>query len=212
MVRVAKETQGLDTTFVDLESASDDEILASFRENTKVRRSPFRPIVESVTSSLFLQLVWIECPTNPTLRLIDIPRIVKLAKSHPSNPLVLVDNTFLSPYYSSPLLLGADMVMHSITKYINGHADVLMGALILPSSPTHDTLTERIRFLQNAHGAVPGAFDCWLAQRGSKTLALRMKQHGQNALAVALFLEGEATRQGLVKHVIYPGLISHPKH
>lgn len=87
-----------------------------------------------------------------------------------------------------------------------------MGALILPSSPDHEALGERLRFLQNAHGAVPGAFDCWLAQRGAKTLALRMRQHGQNALAVAHFLQGKATRQGWVKDVIYPGLASHPKH
>ncbi|KAF8157247.1 Cys/Met metabolism PLP-dependent enzyme-domain-containing protein [Crassisporium funariophilum] len=178
--RVAAENQGLEATFLDLETAGDEEIVASFRENTK--------------------LIWIESPTNPTLRLIDIPRIARLARSHPSQPLVLVDNTFLSPFYSSPLLLGADIVLHSLTKYINGHSDVVMGALILPTH--HALLADKLRFLQNAIGAVPSAYDCWLAQRGAKTLHLRMKQHGLNALAVARALEGSDG----VEEVIYPGL------
>ncbi|KAF9813545.1 hypothetical protein IEO21_05526 [Rhodonia placenta] len=186
MARVASENQGLETTFVDLENADDETILATFRPNTK--------------------LVWIESPTNPTLRLIDIPRIVSLARSVPSSPLVLVDNTFLSPYYSSPLLQGADVVLHSLTKYVNGHSDVVMGALILPAH--HAALTEKLRFLQNAIGAVPSAYDCWLAQRGAKTLHLRMKAHGTNALAVARALQ----RSPLVEEVIYPGLASHPRH
>lgn len=150
--------------------------------------------------TLLSQLVWIESPTNPTLRLIDIKRIADLAHSQPSRPLVLVDNTFLSPFYSSPLLLGADIVLHSLTKYINGHSDVVMGALIFPESNTE--VAERLRFLQNAIGAVPSPYDCWLAQRGAKTLHLRMKQHGLNALAVARALE---SAEG-VEEVIYPGL------
>jgi cystathionine gamma-lyase len=186
MARVAKETQGVETTFVDFETASDDEILAAFRENTK--------------------LVWIETPTNPTLKIVDIPKIVRIAKLHPSQPLVLVDNTFLSPYYQSPLLLGADVVMHSMTKYINGHSDVVMGALIVPAH--HTALAEKLRFLQNAIGAVPSAFDCWLAQRGAKTLHLRMQAHGANAVAVARALE----KSPHVESVIYPGLPSHPRH
>lgn len=147
-----------------------------------------------------MQLIWIESPTNPTLRLIDIPRIARLAQSHPSRPLVLVDNTFLSPFYSSPLLLGADIVMHSLTKYINGHSDVVMGALILPAHQA--AFSEKLRFLQNAIGAVPSAYDSWLAQRGAKTLHLRMNQHGLNALAVARALSAEPG----VDEVIYPGL------
>lgn len=119
---------------------------------------------------------------------------------------MLVDNTFLSPYYSSPLLQGADVVLHSLTKYVNGHSDVVMGALILPAH--HAALTEKLRFLQNAIGAVPSAYDCWLAQRGAKTLHLRMKAHGTNALAVARALQ----RSPLVEEVIYPGLASHPRH
>ncbi|KAG2033874.1 Cys/Met metabolism PLP-dependent enzyme-domain-containing protein [Suillus americanus] len=192
MTKVAKETAGTETTFLDLENAADDEILGSLKENTK--------------------LIWIESPTNPTLRLIDIPRIVGLARRAPSKPLVLVDNTFLSPFYGSPLLQGADIVIHSLTKYVNGHSDVVMGAAILPSLSTPDrdyeSLVQKLRFLQNAHGAVPSAFDCWLAQRGAKTLAVRMKAHGQNALRVASFL----TSHPAVEHVIYPGLASHPLH
>ncbi|EIW77416.1 hypothetical protein CONPUDRAFT_139306 [Coniophora puteana RWD-64-598 SS2] len=184
--RVASETQGLETTFLDLEKASDDEILAEIRPNTK--------------------LIWIESPTNPTLRLVDVPRIVSLARSHPSSPLVLIDNTFMSPFYASPLLQGADIVVHSLTKYINGHSDVVMGAAILP--PHHSELVEKLRFLQNAHGAIPSPYDCWLAQRGAKTLHLRMKQHGVNALAVAKAL----ARNPHVEEVIYPGLASSPRH
>jgi cystathionine gamma-lyase len=155
---------------------------------------------------LLSQLIWIESPTNPTLRLIDIPRIVAIARAHPSRPLVLVDNTFLSPFYSSPLLQGADIVLHSLTKYINGHSDVVMGAIILPQH--HDALRDRLAFLQNAIGAVPSAYDSWLAQRGAKTLHLRMKEHGRNALLVARALE----KSPYVKEVIYPGLASHPRH
>ncbi|KAG9311490.1 Cys/Met metabolism PLP-dependent enzyme-domain-containing protein [Chiua virens] len=184
--RVASETQALETTFVDLDGADDEAIFAAFQPNTK--------------------LVWIETPTNPTLRLVDIPRIVSLARSHPSRPLVVVDNTFLSPYYQSPLLLGADVVTHSLTKYINGHTDVLMGAMILPAH--HASLVQKLRFLQNAHGAIPSPYDCWLAQRGAKTLHLRMKAHGINALKVAQALE----RSPFVEEVIYPGLASHPRN
>lgn len=154
----------------------------------------------------FLQLIWIESPTNPTLRLIDIPRIVALARSTPASPFVLVDNTFLSPFYSSPLLQGADIVLHSLTKYVNGHSDVVMGALILPAH--HAALTDKLRFLQNAIGAVPSPYDCWLAQRGAKTLHLRMTAHGTNALAVARALQ----RSPHVEEVIYPGLATHPRN
>jgi len=186
MTRVARENQGLETTFLDLENASEEQVNDAIRDNTK--------------------LIWIESPTNPTLRLIDIPRIVAIAKAHPSRPLVLVDNTFMSPFYSSPLLQGADIVLHSLTKYVNGHSDVVMGAVILPQH--HTALYERLAFLQNAIGAVPSAYDSWLAQRGAKTLHLRMKEHGRNALLVARALENSP----YVKEVIYPGLASHPRH
>ncbi|KAG8702033.1 hypothetical protein FRC12_024345 [Ceratobasidium sp. 428] len=195
MTVVAREIQGLETTFVDLEKASDEEITASFRDNTK--------------------LIWIESPTNPTLRIVDISRIVRLARAHPSNPLVLVDNTFLSPFYSSPLMLGADIVMHSLTKYVNGHSDVLMGSLIVPSvssNPRAAAFGERIRFLQNSSGAVPSPHDCWLAHRGAKTLHLRMKAHGRNALKIAAYLEAISGPESAVESVSYPGLASHPLH
>ena len=182
---VAGENQGVTSSYVNLQDEDDNAILSAFRPNTK--------------------LVWIESPTNPTLRLVDIPRIVRLAKSHPSKPLVLVDNTFLSPFYSSPLLQGADIVYHSVTKYINGHSDVVMGALILPAH--HTALVEKLRYLQNAIGAVPSPYDSWLAQRGLKTLHLRMKAHGINALAVAKALQSSPW----VDDVIYPGLPSHPQ-
>ncbi|EJD06272.1 uncharacterized protein FOMMEDRAFT_77828 [Fomitiporia mediterranea MF3/22] len=184
--RYMTKVSNLETSFIDLEKEDDETIYAAIKSNTK--------------------LIWIESPTNPTLRLIAIPRIVAIARSHPSRPLVLVDSTFLSPYYQSPLLTGADLVMHSLSKYINGHSDVLMGALILPER--HTELAQRLRFLQNAIGAVPSAFDCWLAQRGAKTLYLRMRQHGQSALRIARFLESRIGNE--VKDVIYPGLASHP--
>ena len=183
--RVAGEIQGLTSSYVNLQDEDDDTILSAFRPNTKI--------------------VWIETPTNPTLRLVDIPRIVRLAKSHPSKPLVLVDNTFLSPFYASPLLQGADIVCHSVTKYINGHSDVVMGALVLPAR--HAALAEKLRFLQNAIGSIPSPFDSWLAQRGLKTLHLRMKAHGVNALAVAKALQSSPW----VEDVIYPGLPLHPQ-
>ena len=189
---VASAIQGIRTSFVDLEALSDDEILAAIEPETK--------------------LIWIETPTNPTLRIIDIPRLVHLASLSPSHPLVLVDNTFMSPFYQSPLLLGADIVLHSVTKYINGHSDVLMGALVLASpgqlegKPAGKDLEARLRYLQNAIGSVPSAYDSWLAQRGAKTLALRMKTHGTNALKVARWLNTVGRREGLVKEVVYPGL------
>lgn len=129
---------------------------------------------------------------------------MSLARTTSVSPLVLVDNTFLSPFYSSPLLQGADIVVHSLTKYINGHSDVVMGAAILPTR--HAALFNHLRFLQNAIGAVPSPYDCWLAQRGIKTLHLRMKAHGTNALAVARVL----AQSPHVTEVIYPGLSTHP--
>ncbi|CUA76627.1 hypothetical protein RSOLAG22IIIB_06388 [Rhizoctonia solani] len=195
MTQVAKEVQGLEITFVDLENGTDEQITAAFRDNTK--------------------LVWLELPTNPSLRVIDIPRIVRLARAHPSNPLVLVDNTFLSPFYLSPLLLGADIVLHSLTKYINGHSDVLMGALIVPSTSTHPravAFAERVRFLQVFSGSVPSPHDCWLAHRGAKTLHLRMQAHGRNALKVARYLQSISGPNSAVESVTYPGLSFHPRY
>ncbi len=148
------------------------------------------------------RLFWIETPTNPLLKVIDISAVANIARD--KGIWTVVDNTFASPYLQQPLALGADMVMHSTTKYLGGHSDVVGGAVIT-SNPE---LGERIKFLQNAAGAVPGAFDSWLVLRGIKTLALRMERHSANAQAIAEFL----TRQPGVEQVFYPGLPHHPNH
>lgn len=148
------------------------------------------------------KLVWLESPTNPLLNLVDIRAICELA--HQRGVPVAVDNTFMSPYFQRPLELGADISMHSMTKYLNGHSDVVMGALMVRDRGLYD----RLKFLQNSVGAVPGPFDCWLVLRGLKTLALRMKQHAAGAQAVAEWLQGHPK----VERVIYPGLPSHPQH
>ncbi|HAT46635.1 MAG TPA: cystathionine gamma-synthase [Ktedonobacter sp.] len=148
------------------------------------------------------KLIWLETPTNPLLRLIDIQAVAKIAHRH--NILVVVDNTFASPYFQQPLKLGADIVVHSTTKYINGHSDVIGGALIL----NNEEVYEAIKFYENAAGNVPSPFDTWLTLRGIKTLALRMRQHEENAIMVAKFL-AEHPR---VEKVYYPGLPSHPDY
>ena len=148
------------------------------------------------------RLVWLETPTNPLLRIVDIAAVVHAA--HAAGALVVVDNTFASPYFQRPLELGADVVVHSATKYLGGHSDVVLGVLV-----TRDAgLADRLRFIQNAAGAVPGPVDCWLVLRGLKTLALRMRQHEANAQAVAHFLQ----QHPRITRVLYPGLESHPGH
>jgi cystathionine gamma-lyase len=148
------------------------------------------------------KMIWLETPTNPLLRLIDIEAVAAIA--HSRNLLVVVDNTFASPYFQQPLKLGADIVVHSTTKYINGHSDVIGGALVTSNEDAY----QAIKFYQNAAGGVPGPFDAWLTLRGLKTLAVRMRQHEANALAVAKFLH-EHPR---VEKVYYPGLPSHPDY
>ena len=148
------------------------------------------------------KMIWLETPTNPLLRLIDIQAIAALA--HNRNLLVVVDNTFASPYFQQPLKLGADIVVHSTTKYINGHSDAIGGALVTSNEEAY----QAIKFYQNAAGGVPGPFDAWLTLLGLKTLAVRMRQHEANALAVAAFLQ-EHPR---VERVYYPGLPSHPDY
>jgi cystathionine gamma-lyase len=148
------------------------------------------------------KLIWLETPTNPLLRLVDIRAIAEIAHRH--QILLVVDNTFSSPYFQRPLDLGADIVLHSTTKYINGHSDVIGGAVVV----NNDEVYQGIKFYQNAAGGVPGPFDVWLTLRGIKTLALRMRQHEENAQIVARFLE-EHPR---VEKVYYPGLPSHPDH
>lgn len=167
-------------TFVDLTRA--EALLEHIRPNTKA--------------------VWLETPTNPLLKLVDIEAVAKLA--HERGLLVFVDNTFMSPYFQRPLSLGADMVVHSCTKYLGGHSDVVLGAAITDSPELH----ERLAYLQNAIGAVPGPMDSYLVLRGTKTLAVRMRAHAANAMELATWLEAHPA----VEKVIYPGLASHPQH
>jgi len=146
--------------------------------------------------------IFIETPTNPLMQITDIRAVASLAQR--AGVRVAVDNTFMSPYLQRPLELGADFVVHSTTKYLNGHSDGVGGAVILNDA----SLAERLKFIQNAAGAVLGPFDSWLVLRGVKTLALRMERHCQNGLAIARYLE----RHPKVKRIHYPGLSSHPQH
>jgi cystathionine gamma-synthase len=148
------------------------------------------------------RLVWTETPSNPYLKIVDIAGLARALRGHPAT--LLVDNTFASPYLQNPLALGADLVLHSTTKYIGGHSDVVGGAVIGNDAAVYDSL----KFHQNAAGAVPGPLDVWLALRGLKTLAVRMERHSQNARAVAEFLREHPA----VKQVFYPGLPDHPGH
>ena len=148
------------------------------------------------------RLVWLESPTNPTLRLTDIAAVSAAARA--AGAQVAVDNTFASPALQRPLALGADFAVHSTTKYIGGHSDVVGGAIVTDDAGAY----EQLKFLQNAAGAVPGPFDCFLTLRGIKTLGLRMRTHCDNATAVARFLDDHPA----VERVIYPGLDSHPQH
>jgi cystathionine gamma-lyase len=148
------------------------------------------------------KLVWVETPTNPLMQLADIREISARAKKRGVR--TIVDNTFMTPFFQRPLELGADVVMHSVTKYLNGHSDMVGGAIVT----SDEALAEQVRFLQNAAGAVPGPMDCFLCLRGTKTLAVRMKRHEENALDLAAVLEKDPK----VSKVFYPGLPSHPQH
>lgn len=178
--RVRRRSANLDTTFADLSDMS--ALAAAVRPETK--------------------MIWIETPTNPTLRLVDIAQVAEFARKR--NILTVVDNTFASPWVQRPLELGADIVVHSATKYLNGHSDMVGGVAVAASAE----LAERIGFLQNAVGGISGPFDSFLALRGLKTLALRMRQTSESALEIAQWLE----RHPQVSRVIYPGLASHPQH
>ncbi len=171
---------GLEFTFVDLTDLAKTE--AAFRPATK--------------------LLWIETPTNPTLKIVDIAKLSELARR--KGALSVVDNTFMSAYFQRPLALGADVALHSVTKYMNGHSDVVGGALVT----SDDALYEKLKFIQNAVGAVPAPMDCFLVMRGLKTLHVRMDRHAQNAMKVAEYLE----KHPKIERVIYPGLPSHPQH
>jgi len=148
------------------------------------------------------RIVWVETPSNPMLNVIDIRAAAEA--THAAEAILVVDNTFASPYLQNPLELGADIVLHSTTKYLGGHSDVV-GGFVATNDPT---IAERLYFLQKSLGAVPGPFDCWLVLRGVKTLAVRMRQHCENARAVAAFLQ----QHEAVEQVLYPGLESHPGH
>jgi cystathionine gamma-synthase len=148
------------------------------------------------------RMIWCETPTNPLLKIVDVAAVADIA--HQAGAMVVVDNTFASPYLQNPIAMGADVVVHSTTKYIGGHSDVVGGVAVV----TTEDLRERLAFLQNAAGAVPGPLDCFLTLRGLKTLALRMEAHSRNAQRIAEFLAGHPK----VAHVYYPGLPSHPGH
>lgn len=178
--RVRRRSMGLDFSYADLSDL--DAVRAAIRPGTK--------------------MLWVETPTNPLMKLADIAALSQVARAH--GLLLVVDNTFATPWSQQPLNLGADIVMHSATKYLNGHSDIIGGVLVAKDAD----LAARIKFLQNSVGGVMGPFDAFLANRGLKTLGLRMKAHNQNALAVARWLEGRAG----VARVIYPGLESHPQH
>lgn len=178
--RVRRRSMGLDFAYVDMSDVAAVE--AAITDKTR--------------------MLWVETPTNPLMKLADIAALSKVAKAR--GLILVVDNTFATPFSQQPLALGADIVMHSATKYLNGHSDIIGGALVTGNAD----LATQIKFLQNSVGGVMGPFDAFLANRGLKTLGLRMKAHNENALAVARWLE---TRKGVAK-VIYPGLISHPQH
>ena len=179
--RVRRRSAGLDFSFVDLTDLAAFE--AAIRPETR--------------------MVWVETPTNPMLKIVDIAAVCAIARKHGLR--VVVDNTFASPILQRPLHLGADIVMHSATKYLNGHSDMVGGMVVVGDDAE---LAEQMAFLQNSIGAVQGPFDSFLALRGLKTLHLRMKAHCENALALAQWLETHPA----IEKVIYPGLASHPQH
>jgi len=178
--RVRRRSMGLDFAYVDLTNLASVE--ASITPGTR--------------------MLWVETPTNPLMKLADIAALSKIARAH--NLLLVVDNTFATPWSQQPLSLGADIVMHSATKYLNGHSDVIGGVLVAREAE----VAAQLKFLQNSVGGVMGPFDAFLVNRGLKTLGIRMKAHNENALEVARWLEDRAG----VARVLYPGLISHPQH
>ncbi len=171
---------GLECTFLRMDSRQ--RIEEAIRPNTK--------------------MLWLETPSNPLLNITDIEMAVDIAKKH--NLMTVIDNTFATPYFLKPIEYGIDLVVHSTTKYLNGHCDVVGGAVVT----TTDKLTERVQFLLNAMGTCASPFDCWLVLRGIETLPVRMKRHEENATAVANYLKGHPA----VRRVFYPGLDSHPGH
>ena len=159
-------------------------------------------VAEALTPST--RMVWLETPTNPLLSVTDIRAVAEIVHSHPNRPLLVVDNTFATPYVQRPLELGADIVVHSTTKYLGGHSDVVGGAVVVKDQG----LYEKLAFLQNAVGAIPGPMDCFLILRGIKTLPLRMDRHAANASALVASLSGHPK----IERVLYPFHPSHPQH
>jgi cystathionine gamma-lyase len=182
--RVRRRSANLDFTFADLSNA--ENFKTAIRPNTK--------------------LVWVETPSNPLLKLIDLKAIAEIARG--KNILSVADNTFASPWIQRPLEFGFDIVVHSATKYLNGHSDMVGGVVVVGNRPEHAEIATRLGFLQNAVGAIAGPFDSFLALRGVKTLSLRMERHSSNALELAQWLESNPK----VLKVHYPGLKSHPQH
>ncbi|MFC4525288.1 trans-sulfuration enzyme family protein [Dyella halodurans] len=178
--RVRRRSAGLDFTFVDLNDTA--ALRAALKPNTR--------------------MIWAETPTNPMLKLVDLAKLSAFAKKH--GLILVVDNTFCSPMLQRPIEYGADLVLHSATKYLNGHSDMVGGIVVA----ANDEMAERMGFLQNSIGAVAGPFDAFLAMRGLKTLHLRMKAHCESALDIARWLE----KHPAIERVIYPGLKSHPQH
>ena len=178
--RVRRKSAGLDFSYVDLTDASALE--SAIRPNTK--------------------MIWVETPTNPLLKVVDLEAIAKIAKKR--GILTVADNTFATPFLQRPLEMGIDIVVHSATKYLNGHSDTINGVVVVKDA----ALKDQLAFLQNAVGAIAGPFDSFLAHRGLKTLGLRMERHCQNAAAIAEWLENHKK----IERVIYPGLKSHPQH
>ncbi|MBN9250576.1 MAG: PLP-dependent transferase [Mesorhizobium sp.] len=179
--RVRKRSAGLQVTFVDFTDLA--KVEAAIRPDTK--------------------MLWVETPTNPLLRIVDLEAVAALAKR--KGVIAVADNTFCSPYIQRPLELGIDLVVHSTTKYLNGHSDMIGGTVVVGENAE---LRDKLKFLQNAVGAISGPFDSFLALRGLKTLALRVERHSQNGLKIARWLEARSD----VRRVIYPGLESHPQH
>ncbi|PIM54317.1 cystathionine beta-lyase [Roseateles chitinivorans] len=181
--RVRKRSAGLQVTYVD--SSDPENVRAALRPETK--------------------MIWIETPSNPLLKLTDLAAVARIARAH--GALAIADNTFASPWAQRPLELGFDAVMHSATKYLNGHSDVISGVVVVGGEQRQAALREQLEFLHNAVGSIAGPFDSFLALRGLKTLALRMARHNESALELARWLEG----QPKVRRVHYPGLESHPQ-
>lgn len=179
--RIKQRSQGLSFTFVDIKD--EDSLVNAIQANTK--------------------MIWVESPTNPLLKVVDLSMIARVAKQH--NIITVADNTFATPILQRPLELGIDIVMHSTTKYLNGHSDIIGGCAIVGDNPS---LAEQLKFFQYAIGAVPSPFDCYLALRGIKTLGIRMERHCHNARMLANWLGNHP----LVKKIYFPGLESHPTH